>query len=161
MKLTFSILALFVSVSFSTAAAAEDEDFSARVAPEEEAAESIVVASQKSADELRRDFWRAERDFYSIYNTLNDDGRYDVRCTKEAPTGSVLKIQMCRPKFLDKAFREGRIINSEHLDPNSEIAGKIATFQQNLKTLVADNPDLQTAATTLNLAHARLDAVQE
>jgi hypothetical protein len=123
--------------------------------------ENIVVASQKSSRGLRRDVWRSEKDFYSIYNKLNKDSLYDVHCTKEAPTGSVIKSQMCRPRFLEKALREGKIDYVTSPDTNSIIAGEIATFRKNLETLVAANPELQTAAVTLNLAHARLAADRE
>lgn len=153
MKLTRSILALTVVVmTLPTVASGQGESASTQ------ADENIVLASQKSPRELRRDLWQAEKDFYAIYNRLNDDGLYDVRCSREAPTGSVIKIQTCRPKFLDRALREGEIKNAESLASNTEITEKMATFRENLEALVAENPELQSAATTLNLAHARLEA---
>lgn len=56
-------------------------------------AENIVLANQKSSAELRRDLWRVVKDFYSIFKELNEKKLYDVRCTKNAPTGSVVKVQ--------------------------------------------------------------------
>ena len=162
MKLTRTILAIIVTVLvLPMAAVAQDEDVSTEVTSDDEVIENIVVASQKSPRDLRRDVQRSEKDFYSIYNKLNDDSLYDVHCTREAPTGSVIKSQVCRPKFLERAIREGKVNNATDLDTNSIIAGKIATFRKNLETLVAANPDLQTAAATLNLAHARLMADKE
>ena len=152
MKLTRTILALFVTVLVLPTAAVGQDD---------EVIENIIVASQKSSGDLRRDLWRSEKDFYSIYNKLNDDSLYDVHCIKEAPTGSVIKSQICRPKFLDKALRDGKVNYTTGLDANSNITGKIATFRKKLETLVAANPDLQTAAITLNLARARLMADRE
>ena len=152
MKLTPTILALFVTVLVLPMAAVGQDD---------EVIENIVVASQKSPRDLRRDVWRSEKDFYSIYNKLNDDSLYDVHCTREAPTGSVIKSQVCRAKFLQRAIREGKVNYATDLDTNPIIAGQIATFRKNLETLVAANPDLQTAAATLNLAHARLTADKE
>lgn len=156
MKRTQSILGVIITLLAPPALASGQS-----VAGPADAAENIVVASQKSADELRRDLWKAERDFYSIYNKLNDDSRYDVRCTREAPTGSVLKTQSCRPKFLDRALREGRISNRENLDANSEINSKMATFRETLETLVGENEDLQAAAAKLNQAYALLEAEGE
>ena len=149
MKLTRTILALFATVLVLPMAAVGQDD---------EATENIIVASQKSPGDLRRDLWRAERDFFSMYNKLNDDSLYDVHCTKEAPTGSVIKSHVCRPKFLHRALKDGKVNSATNLDTNSDIAGKDATFRKNLATLVAANPDLQTAAATLNEAHAQLTA---
>ena len=162
MKLTRTILALAAAVlALPITAIAQSEDLSADLASANEANGDLVVASQKSARDLRRDLWRAEKDFYSIYNKLNDDSNYDVVCTKEAPTGSMIKTQVCRPKFLTRAFKEGKIKNAAELESNAEIAGKVATFRNNLATLAAENPDLKAAAATLNLAHARVMADKE
>ncbi len=162
MKLTRTILALFVTVLvLPTVAVGQDEDVSTEVTSDDEVIENIVVASQKSPRELRRDVSRSEKDFYSIYNKLNDDSLYDVHCKREAPTGSVIMSQVCRPRFLDRAIREGKVNSATNMDSNSTIAGQIATFRKNLETLVAANPDLQTAAATLNLAHAQLTANTE
>ena len=162
MKLTRTILALFVTVLVSPmAAVGQDEDVSTEVTSDDEVIENIIVASQKSPGDLRRDLFRSEKDFYSIYNKLNDDSLYDVRCTKEAPTGSVIRSQVCRPMFLARAIREGKVNYATDLDTNSIIAGKIATFRKNLETLVAANPELQSALATFNLARARLMADKE
>jgi hypothetical protein len=162
MKLTRTILALFVTVLvLPMPAFGQDEDVSTEVTSNDEVTENIVVASQKSAGDLRRDLWRSEKDFYAIYNKLNGDSLYDVKCTKEAPTGSVIKTQTCRPKFLNRALREGKIKYTTDLDTDSVIAYEIATFRKNLATLVAANPDLKTAAATLNLAHDQLLADKE
>lgn len=159
MKPTRTKSALFATVLLlPMAVVGQDRDESTEVTPDKEVSESIVVASQKSSRELRRDLWRAEKEFYSIYNKLNDDSLYDVRCTREAPTGSVIKVQMCRPKFLDKALREGKVKRGTNLDSNPELAGKFSTFRENLETLAAENPDLQAAAAELNLARARVKA---
>ena len=156
MKLTRKAPALLAAVLLvPTAAAGQNEDVPTGVT----AADKITIAaSEKSTGELRRDYWRAEKKFYSIYNKLNEDSLYDVRCTKEAPTGSVIKVQACRPKFLDRAIKEGKINKGEKLDSNSDVSAKIATYRKNMAALVAANPDLKAAADSLNLAHAELEA---
>ncbi|MGI9222468.1 MAG: hypothetical protein ACR2QS_15685 [Woeseiaceae bacterium] len=123
--------------------------------------ENIVVASTKSKAELRRELWRAEKDFYSIYNDLNEEKIYDVRCTKDAPTGSVIKVQTCRPKFIDKALREGKISNSTSLESDPELSRKISTFREKLDAFLMADTNLRSAATTLNQARAELDAKNE
>ena len=152
MKLTRTILALFVAVLVLPMAAVGQDD---------EVSENIVVASQKSSSDLRRDLWRSEKKFYSMYNKFNDDSLYDVRCVREAPTGSVIKSQVCRPRFLERAIREGKINYSTDLDSNSTLESQISTFRKNLETLVAANPDLKAAAATLNSAHDQVAADKE
>lgn len=157
MNRTRTILALFSAVLLvPTAATAQGEEVSAQLAAKDE-----VTASQKSPKELRRDFWRAEKEFYAIYNELNDDGLYNVRCFREAPTGSVIKVQTCRPKFLDEAIKEGKIKKGTRLDSNPEVAGRIATYRQKMESLVATNPDLKAAADTLKVTHAEMQADKE
>jgi len=156
MNQTRTYLALLISILALPVAAVGQVEVAAT-----DPGETVVVASQKSVKELRRDYWQAERDFYAIYNDLNEDGLYNVRCSREAPTGSVIKVQTCRPKFLDRALREGKINTAAKLDTNAEITDNIAIFRENMSALVAANPALKSAAATLNSAHAQLAAVEE
>ena len=152
MKLTHTILALFVAVLALPMAA---------VGQDEEAIDNIVVASQKSTTALRRDLIRAEDDFYSLYNKLNDDNEYDVRCRYEAPTGVRKKIHVCRPVFFSKARdREDR---TRRINPKTDavIADKMVKLQEKLDTLIATNPELQEAMARYNTARARLVARRE
>ena len=161
MKLIRTILVLFVTLLVLPIAAAGRDNVSTELTPDNEVSDNIVVASQKSRGDLRRDLWRAEKEFYSIYNELNDDNLYDVQCSIEIPTGTVIRSQVCRPKFLDRALKDGKIKNASNLESNPEVAHQIATFRKNLETLVGEDRDLRAAAVTLNLAHARLEADSE
>ncbi|MGI9271749.1 MAG: hypothetical protein ACR2QT_08245 [Woeseiaceae bacterium] len=154
MKLTRIILALFVAVLMFPVVAVGQ-------ASENAAIQEASLASQKSPRELRQDLWRAEKDFYNIYNKLNDDALYDVRCYKETPTASMIRVQVCRPNFLARAIKEGKLSKGVGLGTNSDIEDEIATFRKNLATLVAANSDLKSAADTLNLAHDQVEADKE
>lgn len=152
MKLTQTIVALFVAaLALPVVAVAQDE----------EAVDEIVVASQKSLANLRRDLIDAEDDFYSLYNELNTDNEYDVRCRYEAPTGQRKKTHVCRPVFFSKA--RNREDKNRSIDPKTDrvIADKMVTLQDKLETLVAANPELQEAMARYNTARARLIARSE
>jgi len=152
MKLAHTILALFIAVMALPMAA---------VGQDEEAIEDIVVASQKSTTALRRDLVRAEDDFYSLYNILNDDNEYDVRCFYEAPTGVRKRNHVCRPVFFSKARnREDR---TRRINPDTDpvIADKLVELQEKLETLIVANPELQVAMARYNTARARLVALRE
>jgi len=107
MKQTHTILALFVAVlAFPMAAAGQDEQASAGAASKDQAIDNIVVVGQKSLAELRREVVKAEEGFYSVFNELNDEKDYDVRCFYESPTGSHLKNHVCRARFVTKAYSQ-------------------------------------------------------
>lgn len=154
MNSTRTMLAVLV---FGIATAAHAETSSAIAAAD---TENNAATIQKPARELRQDVWQAEKDFYSIYNDLNDDKSYDVRCFKEAPTGSVIKVQSCRPKFLDKALRDGKLRAASSIESNPEIANMIATFRKNLDAFLLESSELRSAATELNQARNRLTAAE-
>ena len=86
------------------AAAGQDEDASTGVASNDEIIVDTVVVGQKSKSEMRRDVFQAEEDFYSVYNKLNDDKEYDVRCFYEKRTGTNIKNHVCRARFVTKAY---------------------------------------------------------
>lgn len=147
MKLTHTILASFVAVLALPLAA---------VGQDEEAIEDIVVASQKSTGALRRDLIRAEKDFYSLYNKLNDDNEYDVRCFKEAPTGVRTKQHVCRPVFFSKARNRENLNRGIDLNTDPVIADRMVKLQEKLDALIATNPELQVELVRYNTARARL-----
>jgi len=152
MKLTHTILALFVAVLALPMAA---------VGQDEEVIEDIVVASQKSTTALRRDLIRAEDDFYSLYNKLNDDNEYDVRCFYEAPTGVRKKYHVCRPVFFSKARNRENLNRKISPDTDPVIADKMVKLQEKLDTLIATKPELQVAMARYNTARAQLMALHE
>ena len=162
MKLTHTLLALLVAVlALPMAAVGQDEEVSTEVASDDEAIENIVVASQISPRELRQDLWKSEDEFYSLYNKLNDDNLYDVRCVYKAPTGSRIKNQVCRPVFLSRALSRGDITHVTNMDANAVLADKMAKFREKVNTLIAANPELQAAAATYNTARGRFMAQSE
>jgi hypothetical protein len=149
MKPTHSILALIVAVSALPMAAAGQAD---------EAIDDIVVTGQKSTAALRRDMIQAEDDFYAIYNKLNDDNEYDVRCRYESPTGQRKKYRVCRPKFFSKARNREDLTRG--VDPNTDpvIAEKLEKLQEKMETLTAANPELQEAMARYNSVRAEFVA---
>lgn len=152
MKLSHTICTLTIAVLALPAAAAGQDD---------EAADEIVVASQKSTAALRRDLDRAEDDFYALYNELNEDDEFDIRCSYEAPTGVRKKTKLCRPAFFSKD--RGREDKTRRINPETDpvLSAKLDELQENLESLVAANPELQAAMIRYNTARARLVARTE
>jgi hypothetical protein len=156
MKLTHKNLVLLVAVlALPMAAFGQDEETPTRLASVDEPIDNIVVSGQKSEAALRQELWKAEEDFYSLYNSLNDDGLYDVRCVDEAPIGSRIKVQVCRPVFFAKALTDGDVNSVTNLNSNPAIAGEMDTYREKMNTLIAANPELQAAVATFSTARAR------
>ena len=152
MKPTYTVLTLFVAVLALPLAA---------IAQDEEAIDDIVVVGKKSTSALRRDVFQSEDDFYALYNKLNDDNEYDVRCFYETPTGTRMRNHVCRAVFVSNAYlkhaaRNGfdvkRVANQDASHATKE---QTATFQEKLETLIAANPELQAALVRYNTARAR------
>jgi len=153
MKQTHTLWALLVTVFALPMEAVGQSD--------DEAIENIVVTGQKSLAELRWDLWKSEDEFYSLYNQLNDDFLYDVRCSREATTGSHIRSQVCRPNFLLKAIRRGDITRTKNLGTSPAIADEMARFREKRDALIAANPELYAAAVAFGTARARFAAQSE
>ena len=116
---------------------------------------------------MRRDIYEAEEDFYSVYNRLNDNKDYAVRCFYEKPTGTRIKLHVCRARFVSKAFSAHAARNRNDLsrvanqDANPALAEKTAKYQENMETLIAANPDLYAALVRYDSARAQFMAERE
>lgn len=168
MKPTHTILALFATVlALPMAAIGQDEMASTGLAENDETIEDIVVVGQKSMADLRRDVFQAEEDFYSVYNELNDDPDYHVRCFYERTTGTRINNHVCRARFVSKAYSAHASRNRNDLtrvanqDANPVVAEKTAKFQEKMETLVAANPELMAAFVRYNEARAVYFAERE
>jgi hypothetical protein len=160
-------LCLLFLAALPMAAAGQDEEASTGSASNAETTDDNVVVGQKSLAELRRDAYHAEEDFYPVYNKLNDDREYSVRCRYETPTGTRVKNHVCRARFVTNAYERHARRNRNSLsrvanqDADPVFVEKTAMFQETMETLIAANPELQAALVRYNTALARFMAVRE
>jgi len=137
------------------------------MASNDQATEDIVVVGKKSMSKLRREVYESEEDFYALYNKLNDDGEYDVRCWYETATGTRVKNHVCRAKFVTNAYssRAGRnrsdLTRVANQEANPALAEKTAKYQAKLETLIAANPELEASLVRYNTARARFFEARE
>jgi len=152
MKQTYSALALVIAVLAMPIAA---------FAGENEATDG------KSLSQLRKDLYAAEEDFYAVFNKLNDERDYDVKCFYEKPTGTHIKNHVCRARFITKAYSQNASRNRNDLsrvanqDANPVLAEKTAKYEQKMESLMAANPELQEAFARYNDARADFMAERE
>ena len=62
--------------------------------------EEVTVYGQKTLLNLKRAMIEAENNTFEVFNSLNTDNQYDMRCYKEAPTGSHIKHRFCYPNYV-------------------------------------------------------------
>ena len=168
MKQTHKILALLVAVmALPIAALGKGEGASTGVASNNETIDDIVVVGQKSLSAMRKDVFEAEEDFYSVFNKLNDEKDFEVRCHYEKATGTHIKNHVCRARFVTKAFSAHAARNRNDLsrvanqDANPAFAAKTAKYQEKVESLVATSPELQAAFLHYNEKRAQFFAERE
>ena len=61
--------------------------------------EEVIVLGSKSLVKLQREMYRAEEALYDLFNSFNTDDDFDIRCHKEAPTGSKIKRRVCKSSW--------------------------------------------------------------
>ncbi len=168
MKPNRTILALFVALlALPLVAVGQGEEASNGVASNDETVENSAVVSRKSKSSLRREVFEAEEDFYSIFNNLNDDKDFDVRCRYEKATGTNIKNHVCRARFVSKAFERHARRNrndmsraaNQSADPIFE--AKTLEYQKRMEELMAANPELQAAFDRYNTARVQFTAHRE
>jgi hypothetical protein len=166
MKPNRTTLALFVAV-LALPMVALGAGASTGVASNNEAIDDIVVVGQKSLAAMRKDVYEAEEDFYAVFNKLNDEKDFTVRCFYENATGTHIKNHVCRARFVTKAYSAHAARNGNDLsrvanqDSNPAFAAKTARYQETVETLVTTNPELQTAFLRYNEKRAQFFAERE
>ncbi len=124
--------------------------------PSEPMDQVVVTASQKKLSQLRAQLMEAENKFYARYNELQTDRRFKIACTMEAPNGSLIKLHVCRPRFMnDAGERRAQELFGVGKSPPASMAGiahsaefessmlAVINHDQQLKQLVQDYDGLQ------------------
>ena len=157
-----AFLCLLSVAAFPIAAVGQEEGTS-----NDETIEDNVVVDQKSLSELRKDAYKAEEEFYSVYNKLNDEKEYDVRCFYEKTTGTNIKNHVCRARFVTNAYDRHARRNRNDMSRMANQgaipipAEKTARYQEILETLIAADPELQAALVRYNTAQSSYMAKRE
>ena len=157
MKPNHKILAaIVVAMVFPLAASAQ----------EDKVEDEVVVVGNKSISTLRKEVYEAEADFYALYNTLNDDPDYDVKCYYETATGTHVKNHVCRANFVSASYakhaaRNGNDLSRVAAQTDPAFAEKTAVFEERLSNLVNTNAELQAAFLSYNEARTTIFTARE
>ena len=124
---------------------AEQETEIATPAPPEE----IVITTQHTKLQLRLQLWEAEEKAYKVFNSFNDEKRFDIKCYLHEPTGTRIKRQVCTPEFQLIATREHAqdFMNGtqQHVPIEFAIASQLGDYRKKIKQVAEEHPEFLNA----------------
>ena len=132
-----------------------------------ESIEEIIVYGDKSIGALRREVYKAEENFFDLFNSLNQDFEYDVNCYYEVPSFTHIRHHVCRANFVVEAtsvqYVEIRTRGPRYpvVPPELVIAKKKKIFRQKLEELVAEHPELLQALTEYTSKRTALESERD
>ena len=106
--------------------------------------EEIVVHGHKSIIDLKHEMYEAQEAVYDIFNALNSDDDYDIRCYEEVPTGSKIPRRVCRTEKLGDilAGRTQRMMRGEpYVSPTAQIKKMKERMLAEMTELVSTHPE--------------------
>lgn len=101
MSIGLLVLLAAVSATGARAQSAALQPSAAESQAASEQAEEIVVRGRRLAD-FRVEMEQARVRAYDIFNEINSDDDFDVRCVNEESTGTRMRQQVCRARFEDR-----------------------------------------------------------
>lgn len=141
--------------------------YAATPEPREQLPEEITVTGQKLFSALNKQIRAAEDAMYGLFNELNDDDLYDIRCIWEAPIGTRIRKRNCRPEFVNRATSEeaqdfiAQVQGFGNNNPTpvmAQLAFHYPVLADKMKTLVSENPELLDAVVHHYELRKELDA---
>ena len=120
----------------------------------EEPIEEITVVGEKTLLNLKFAAYRAEEDFFELFNELNEKDEFDVFCDNESNTYSRVKRRRCWSPFereieedaiRDMVGASGQLGGGTRMLPRNEglIRAKRKQQAEMLQQMVLENPELQ------------------
>ncbi len=132
-----------------------------------ESIEEIIVYGDKSLGALRREVYKAEENFFDLFNSLNQDFEYDVNCYYEVPSFTHIRHHVCRANFVVEAtsvqYVEIRTRGPRYptVPPELVIAKKKKLLRQKMEALVAEHPELLQALTEYTSKRTTLESERD
>jgi hypothetical protein len=143
----------------------------------EQAPEEIVVYGEKSLIVLRNELYRAQEDFFTVFNSLNSTNDFDIKCNKITFLGARRRVHRCLPNFAIRyeaqASADMMIAAYAHqfeaMDYSDNVDTAIGVLLRKkdkelwaeFASLVLENPDLQQELVELRNANRALEVERQ
>ena len=129
--------------------------------------ERIEVKGKKTTAQLRNAFDKQRFEFLDLFNTYNEEAKYDMLCSWRRPVGSKIAKKSCEPRYL-KDFRTialrnsmgvgidaSRLLNEEHIHFLTKDQREEAF--EHITAMVATHQELYDSFAKLYNLHERLE----
>jgi len=151
------IISSLMGITFSTA---QTQDTGSSASKERE----ITVLGERSFFTLRLEIEAAEEEVYGLFNELNTNDDFDVKCTREVYTGSHFKRRSCMAAYLREAEAENAQNQLKGIDTRLSLSGvkgevrqQTLAMEAEMAQLALDNPGFLQALRKLAELHGALN----
>ena len=142
------ISSFLMGITYSTA---QTQDTGSSASKEQDAQtrpiEEITVLGERTFFTLRLEIEAAEAEVYGLFNELNTNDDFDVKCTREVYTGSYFKRHRCMAAYLRKAQAENTQNYLKGIDTQLSLSGvqgevhqQTLAMEAEMAQLALDNP---------------------
>jgi hypothetical protein len=123
-----------------------------------------VQANRKQLEQLRQEVNRREDKIYEIFNKNNTDNQFDIICSVQAETGTLIRHKRCHPRFVqdaDAADMQGFFVGYSTIPAPLIIAAKRQEMQLKMIEMLRTHPELRTAVTRYHDSKVRFDTLMK
>lgn len=156
---------ILVAVLANTGAAVAEElaPFPSLDAPPVAAGETIeeIIVRARSLERLQLEVFRAEQAFFDAYNAANTNHEFDIGCEFEAPTGSHIRLRVCRAAFVTKLEAQAAQALKNGLDPSAfyaQMKAKEPSLRAEIRNVATQNPEVLAALMQVGNARQAFDS---
>lgn len=127
-----------------------------------------IVIEDLSLSELRDQIEIVQAEFYRVFNSVNEDNKFDIICHKYMPTGSNISREACEPQFvIDKRadnVKESRNQNDTLMDHDALMASLQPEFRElteKMNAVAAENQYFKELNQVLSMLNERLAEISK
>jgi hypothetical protein len=132
--------------------------------------EEVEVIGRKLY-QLQRELIDAQDRFYALYNELNTIDDFDIQCTMEAATGTLMRKRECRLEFLREAQAQegqdfflkhtGSSMGSAAVPPQQLWFQRQDEYRRNIRAILESEPKLQELAAEWHERQVQFDRTRK
>lgn len=137
--------------------------------------EEVEIIGERPQWQLREEMQAAELRAYELFNSFNDEPRFEITCYQHEPTGTRIARQICQPAFeRDATSDHGRVayetyqafldpytpensVQSSHQPLEAVIASQREAYRSKMREVASEHPEFLEAI----MEYARLRANYE
>ena len=109
---------------------------------------------------MRAEILEVQNNAIDLFNAINSDDDFDIRCRRETPLGSYIPRRNCRPRFVDRIESSATQIylqGNGYFSPRAEIRHHQQLLEEHMRTLIEENPQLYEAMHEYYVYHMVFD----